>query len=57
LWFCAFTGDRERLARGTGATAREAIRHALEQAGVDEPPYETSVSPSDAKTVKPEDVR
>ena len=37
LWFCVLSrNSRERFARGSGRTAREAIRHALEQVGIDE---------------------
>ena len=37
LWFCVFSdNDRQVIARGTGKTAREAIRHALKQVGADE---------------------
>jgi hypothetical protein len=52
LWFCVLSRNgQERLARGTGATAREAIRHALEQAGVDELPYDAAASASDGEAV------
>ena len=38
LWFCLLSRNgKERFARGSGRTAREAIRHALEQVGVNEP--------------------
>ncbi len=37
LWFCVLSGrGRQQIARGTGGTAREAIRNALEQAGLDD---------------------
>jgi hypothetical protein len=37
-WFCVLSrgGGQRALGRGTGRTAREAIRHALAQAGFDE---------------------
>ncbi len=36
VWFCVLSRGEERLGRGSGRTAREAIRHALAQAGFEE---------------------
>ena len=37
-WFCVLRGAGQGFVRGSGGTAREAVRNALKRAGVDDPP-------------------